>query len=410
MVEPEKVRCRICGGNVSEFLDLGRQPLSDAFRAPDCTEEEFFYRLAVGRCELCTMVQMTEEVPRERMFHHGYPYRSSGSSVMRQHFTRTALRYIETELMGPDPFFVEIGCNDGVLLRTMAESGVRHLGFEPSGAVAATARGRGARVRSDFFDEPAGIALRDREGPADVVYSANTICHIPYMQSVLRGVDVLLGPSGVFVFEDPYLGDIIDKTAFDQIYDEHFFLFSARSVLAMAERSGFELVDVERLPVHGGEVRYTLARPGMRRRAGSVGRLLAWEDARGLAEPETLAGFAAAVGRVRSELPDLLRSLRDGGKTVVGYGATAKSATVTNHCGIGPDLVSYICDTTPAKQGRLTPGAHIPVRPPAAFAADRPDYALLFAWNHADEIMAKERRFRASGGRWIRYVPEVRVL
>ncbi|WP_182708208.1 class I SAM-dependent methyltransferase [Thermomonospora cellulosilytica] len=409
-MEEPVIECRICGGLVEEFLDLGRQPLSDAFLRPADVDAEFFYRLAVGRCASCTMVQLTEEVPRERMFHEGYPYHSSGSSVMREHFTRTALSLVETELTAADPFFVEIGCNDGVLLRTVAEAGIRHLGFEPSGGVAALAREQGVRVRGDFFEESTAVAVRETEGPADVIYSANTICHIPYMDSLLRGVDALLSPGGVFVFEDPYLGDIIEKTSFDQIYDEHFYLFSVRSVQAMAERFGFELVDVRRLPVHGGEVRYTLARAGARRPAPSVARLLDRERVQGLTEPETLRGFASSVTRIRDDLVGLLRSLRDDGRTVVGYGATAKSATVTNFCGIGPDLVSFVCDTTPAKQNRLTPGMHIPVRPPDAFAAADPDYALLFAWNHAEEIMAKEQWFRAAGGRWILYVPDVRVL
>ncbi|MFC4587097.1 class I SAM-dependent methyltransferase [Sphaerisporangium corydalis] len=402
--------CRICGGEVEEFLDLGRQPLSDAFPRPGDVEGEFFYRLAVGRCLACTMVQLMEEVPRERMFHEDYPYYSSGSSVMREHFTQTALSFIDTELTGENPFFVEIGCNDGVLLRTIAESGIRHLGFEPSVGVANVARERGVTVRTDFFEESTAIAVREANGPADAIFSANTICHIPYLDSLLRGVDALLTPGGVFVFEDPYLGDIVKKTSFDQIYDEHFYLFTVRSVQAMAARFGFELVNVERKPVHGGEVRYTIARAGARRPTPAVARMLAEEDAQGLAEPEVLNGFASAVARIREDLVRLLSSLREDGKTVAGYGATAKSATVTNFCGIGPDLVDYVCDTTPAKQHRLSPGVHIPVSPTETFAASYPDYALLFAWNHAEEIMAKEERFRESGGQWILYVPEVRVV
>jgi methylation protein EvaC len=243
-----------------------------------------------------------------------------------------------------------------------------------------------------------------------VIFAANTLCHIPYMDSILRGVDALLGPNGVFVFEDPYLGDIVAKTSFDQIYDEHFFFFTARSVQAMAERHGLELVDVERLSVHGGEVRYTLARAGARTPSAAVTELLAEEAARELAELPTLRLFADNVGRIRDGLVTLLRDLKAQGKVVAAYGATAKSATVTNFCGIGPDLVSYVCDTTPAKQHRLSPGTHIPVEPAEVFAGSYPDYALLFAWNHAEEIMAKEQDFRAHGGRWILYVPEVHVI
>lgn len=401
--------CNVCGGALRECVDFGRHPLSDAFLEPHGTEREFFFRLAMGICESCTTVQLVEQVPRERMFHEAYPYHSSGSSVMRRHFEQTAQYFLDAELTGRDPFLVEVGCNDGVMLRTIGKAGVRHLGVEPSGGVAELARGDGVRVRTDFFEESTAVDIRGTDGPADVIYAANTICHIPYIDLIFRGVDALLKPGGVFVFEDPYLGDILDRTSFDQVYDEHFFFFTVRSVQAAAERFGFELVDVERLPVHGGEVRYTVARSGQREPSAAVAELAAAEQAHGLADPAALERFGADVRRIRGDLVSLLRGLRAEGHRVVGYGATAKSATVTNYCGIGPDLVSFVCDTTPAKQGRLMPGSHIPVRPPEAFADPYPDYALLFAWNHAEEIMAKEQAFRDAGGQWILYVPDVHV-
>jgi methylation protein EvaC len=403
------ITCQVCGGTVEEFLDLGRQPLSDAFLTARDIPDEYFFRLAAGVCRSCTLVQLVEEVPRERMFHADYPYYSSGSSVMRAHFERTARGLLADELARPDPFLLEIGSNDGVLLRTIHEAGVRHVGFEPSAKVAAAAMEHGVRVRGEFFDAATAADVRDSDGPADVIFSANTICHIPYIGSILEGVRTLLAPDGVFVFEDPYLGDIVTKTSFDQIYDEHFFLFAARSVQALVGRFDLELVDVERLSVHGGEVRYTIAHAGARKPADAVADLIAVEDTQGLADPRTLRRFAARTAKIRDDLVVLLHRLRAQGRTVVGYGATAKSATVTNYCGIGPDLVSYVCDTTPAKQGKLTPGAHIPVRPAEAFSEPYPDYALLFAWNHADEIMTKEQGFRQAGGRWIRYVPSVHI-
>ncbi|GHH51111.1 class I SAM-dependent methyltransferase [Streptomyces candidus] len=403
-------KCRICESEVSEFLDLGRQPLSDAFLKPADIDNEFFYRLAVGVCGTCTMVQLVEEVPREKMFHEDYPYHSSGSSVMTEHFASTAREFLESELKSADPFVVELGCNDGIMLKTVSDAGVRHLGVEPSGGVAEVARSRGIRVRNDFFEESTATAIRSADGPADVIYAANTLCHIPYMDSILRGVDALLGPDGVFVFEDPYLGDIVEKTSFDQIYDEHYFFFTARSVSEMASRFGLELVDVRRLPVHGGEVRYTLARAGARSATPAVAALVAEENARSLSALPTLESFASNVARIRTDLNALLRRLRAEGRSVAAYGATAKSATVTNYCGIGPDLVDYVCDTTPAKQDRLSPGAHIPVVPAEEFSRAYPDYALLFAWNHAEEIMRKEQGFKESGGKWIFYVPTVHVV
>jgi methylation protein EvaC len=405
-----EVACRVCGGRVEEFADLGRQPISQRFRTPGDTSTEFFFRLAVGQCRACTLVQLLEEVPRELMFREDYPFTSSGSTMMSGHFADVAKELLHTELRKSDPFIVEIGSNDGVMLRSMRDAGVRHLGFEPSGAVAGMARAAGVRVATTFFEEASARAAVAADGPADVVYSANTICHIPYLDSIFRGLQALLAPDGVFVFEDPYLGDVVEKTAFDQIYDEHFYLFSVRSVQAVAQRFGFELVDVRRLPVHGGELRYTLARAGTRQPTQAVAALSAEEDARGLADPATLARFAARISEIRDALIAELSSLRRSGKRVVGYGATAKSATLLNLCRIGPGLLPFICDSTPSKQGMVTPGMHIPVRPPGAFADPYPDVALLLAWNHAEEIMAKETEFRRNGGRWLLYVPELHVV
>jgi len=402
--------CRICGGAVTEFFDFGRQPISDAFRTPGQTDEEYYFRLAVGCCDTCKMTQLTEEVPRERMFHQEYPYRTSESTSMSKHFQQVARRFIETELIGPDPFVVEIGSNDGVMLRTISEAGIRHLGVDPSGGAAQLAEEANVRVRVDFFEEASAVDIKANDGQADVIFSANTFSHIAYIDSILRGVAELLAEDGVFVLEERYLADILGTSAFDQIYDEHFYLFSVTAVRNLAERFGFELVDVEHMPVHGGAIRYFLAFPGKRPVSPAVAEFLAEEDAAGLVEKSTFERFATNVRRTRDELMALLRDLRAEGRTVVGYGATAKSATAINYCGITPELVPFTCDSTPSKQGKLMPGSHIPVRPPAAFGAPYPDYALLFAWNHAEEIMAKERAFRESGGKWILYVPRVHVV
>jgi methylation protein EvaC len=402
--------CRVCGGRVQEFLDLGDQPTANGFLLPQDAAGVFTFRLAVGTCESCTMVQLLDEVPQEFRYHADYRYHASGSASHRKHFRDNAERFLRTELTGDDPFIVEIGCNDGVMLGTIAEAGVRHLGVEPSTNVAQIAASKGVRVLTEFFDESTAAAIGDEHGLADVVFGATTICHISHIDSVLRGLDKLLTPKGVFVFEEPYLGTLFDRMAFDQIYDEHVFYFSVTSVARMASRYGFELVDAEHIPMHGGEIRYTLARLGARTPAPSVARLLADEQARNMTDPKTCARFGEDVTRIRRELFALLTELKADGKSVVGYGAPAKCTTVTNYCGIGTDLVPFVCDSTPAKQGRLVPGSNLPVRPPSAFADPYPDYALLFAWNHAEEIMANETAFRASGGRWIRYIPEVHVL
>ncbi|WP_460442098.1 methyltransferase domain-containing protein [Amycolatopsis stemonae] len=403
-------KCRVCDGRVVEFVDLGDQPTANGFLLPHEVEGEFRFRLAVGSCEDCTMVQLMEEVPQELRYHAGYRYQASGSAGHRKHFRADAEWFLANELTGPDPFIVEIGCNDGVMLSTIAEAGVRHLGVEPSGNVADLARAKGVQVLSAFFDAQTAAAVRGAHGAADVIFGANTICHIAHVESLFRGIDALLSDNGIFVFEEPYLATIIEGMAFDQIYDEHVFYFSAGSVRAMAERFGFELVHAEHIAMHGGEVRYTIARPGARTPSASLDALLAEEEAGKLSEPLTFARFGRNVERIRDDLVGLLTDLRAQGKTVVGYGAPGKSSTVTTYCGITTDLIPFVVDSTPGKQGHLLPGSHLPVKPPAAFSDAYPDYAVLFAWNHAEEIMAKEEAFRAAGGQWIRFVPEVEVL
>jgi methylation protein EvaC len=225
-----------------------------------------------------------------------YPFLSSSSSRMSRHFLGVADELIRTALTGSDPFLVEIGSNDGTMLRAAREAGVRHLGFEPSGDVAQRAAAHGVRVVEEFVGEDTAREVAAAEGRADVIFAANTMSHIPDLGAVLRGVRALLAPDGVFVFEDPYVGDVIENTAFDQIYDEHFSLFSARSVGEAARRCGLELVDVRRVPVHGGEVRCTLARRGGRPPSTAVGaeEIVAKEP-----------GFRESGGRWLVHVPDL---------------------------------------------------------------------------------------------------------
>ncbi|KLO37882.1 SAM-dependent methyltransferase [Mycobacterium nebraskense] len=402
--------CRLCEGGVREVLDLGPQPVSNAFVTPEEAAEVPFFRLAIGLCTSCTMVQQLDEVPPNQMFHAEYPYRASGSSLIRKHGRDVARQLIQTCPGGQDGFVVEIGSNDGVMLKTLSEAGIRHLGVDPAAVAADVAQTNGVNVLKDFFNASTATKIRDEHGPAQVIYSANAISHISYLDSIFRGVDTLLAPEGLFVFEDRYLGDILKCVYFDQIYDEHIYLFSVRSVQAMAARFGFELVDVEHLPLHGGSIRYTVARPGSSEPSAAVAKFLAREESEGLAEEATFVEFSAAVDCIRTDLVTLLRDLRSDGRRVVGYGATSRSATVMNYCGIGPDLLPIVCDSTPEKQGRLTPGTRIPVCPPESFSNPYPDYALLFAWNHAEEIMAKERRFHENGGRWILYAPKVHLV
>ena len=401
--------CLICATRLEPFLSFGKMPIANGFLTREEIADEYFFELKVAHCPSCQMVQLTELVDRERMFHGDYAFFSSTSVRMAEHFERYAGWVRDTHLPDPDPFVVEIGSNDGILLRHFAHAGVRHLGVEPSANVAAVARERGVETVCEFFDAALARRIVSERGPADALLGANVMCHIPYIHSVFEGAVALLKPQGVLVFEDPYLGDIVEKTSYDQIYDEHAFYFSVASIGALAERHGLSVVDVLPQEVHGGSMRYVLARRGTHRVAAAVARQRETEQALGLDRPATYDALRRRIEASRDALRRLLLEVKARGQRVVGYAATSKSTTVTNYCGITPDLVEFISDTTPTKQGKLSPGAHIPVRPYADFAARYPDYALLFGWNHAQEIRAKEVAFRAAGGKWIEYVPEVRI-
>jgi methylation protein EvaC len=399
-------KCLVCQSAIEPFLSFGKMPIANRFLRADEFEDERFFELQVAFCAECAMVQLTSFVDREEMFHESYAFYSSTSRRMTSHFAELAADVTARYLTSPDPFVVEIGSNDGILLRHFAGS-CRHLGIEPSANVAKVAMERGIHTLSRFFDEELAREIAAEHGQADVFLGANVMCHIPYIHSVAAGIRTLLKPTGVLVFEDPYLGDILEKTSYDQIYDEHALYFSVSSVSRLFEEYGMEVVDAVPQNVHGGSMRYVVAHRGAHRVSDAVAQRRSREREIGLHLPQTYDRFRENVERSREALVARLREIRRGGDRIVGYGATSKSTTVTNYCGITPDLVEFISDTTPIKQGKFSPGTHIPVKPYQAFSERYPDVALLFAWNHGDEILEQERAFRERGGRFLLYVPQV---
>lgn len=384
-------------------------PLANGFLTPDQFGDEYFFTLRAGYCPNCTLVQLIEQPDRERMFNEHYPFFSATSARMVAHFEAIARNLIDRGL-GPDPLVVEIGSNDGTLLRPFAEAGIRHIGIEPSASVAAAATARSVNTVCRFFDEALAHELVAEHGQAHAVIAANALSHVGDLHSVVAGIRTLLATTGVAVIEDPYWANVVDQTAFDQIYDEHASYFTLTSVQALFSQHGLAVIDVLPQPVHGGSLRYLIAPDGQRSVSGRVADLLARERASGLHLRATFTAFRERVMANGEALVARLHECKRLGQRVVGYGATSKSTTVINRFGITGDLVDFICDTTPAKHGTFTPGAHIPVRSHAEFAAAYPDRALLFLWNHAAEVFAKEQGFTQSGGRWITYVPRVEEI
>src|SRR5438128_12270286 len=335
-------KCLICHAATEPFMSFGKMPLANGFLTAGQFRNEYFFELVVAFCPSCCMVQLSEQPSREKMFTPNYAYFSSTSMSMATHFEKFAHQVMADHLPPHDPFVVEIGCNDGILLEHFAQGGIRHLGIEPSANVAQVAANKGLRTLLQYFDEDLAREIVAEYGQADAVLGANVLCHIPYLHSVVAGIKILLKPGGVLVFEDPYLGDILAKTSYDQIYDEHAFYFSVTSVRHLFERHGLEVVDVRPQNIHGGSMRYVVAHEGARKGSAAVMAQCEREKALGLEQPETFEGFRRRTERSRKELMALLYKLKRVGKRVVGYGATSKSTTVINYCGINHDLVEVI--------------------------------------------------------------------
>jgi len=403
------MQCRVCGATIDSFMSFGEMPIANGFLAESNFANEYFYELAPAYCENCTIVQITEQPDPRQMFHEEYAFFTRTSSYMVEHFHHYAQWVMENHVENEDPFIVELGSNDGALLEYFAKREIRHLGIEPSLNVANEAKKYHINCLVDFFSENVAEKICLEFGQADVIMAANVMCHIPDLHAVAQGVCKLLKPNGVLIFEDPYLGDVIKKTSFDQFYDEHVYMFSINSVSKMFSQHGLELIDVTPQTTHGGSMRYVLSRKGERNKSASLNKHLEYENSLGLRSPSVYQTFKQKCERHKEQLLEILTKKQRDGNRVVGYAATSKSTTVLNYCNIGPDLIEYISDTTPLKHGKFTPGSHIPVRAYDQFTNNYPDYAVLFAWNHEKEIINKETNYRMSGGKWITFVPDVRI-
>ena len=402
-------KCLICSSNYQPFVDFGEMPIANAFVTKENIKNEYYFPMKVGFCEICKMVQLIEQPDREKMFHEKYAFFSSTSNYMELHFKKFADSVSEIQNLNENSFVVELGCNDGIMLQNFVADNIPCLGVEPSKNVAQVAMDKGIEIVTEFFDKHLAEKIIQSHQKADVILSANVMCHIPYAHSIFDGIKTILKENGVFMFEDPYLGEVIKKTSFDQIYDEHVFLFSALSVSYLANMHGLELVNIHIQPTHGGSMRYTMAHKGMKSVSKNVINLIKQEQKIGLDKKQSYLGFTDSIDKIKVDLIKLLTKLKNDGKKVVAYGATSKSTTVTNYFGVTPELVECIYDTTPIKQNKLSPGAHIPVLPYEQFRESNADYVLLFAWNHATEIMEKEKEYMENKRHWITYIPEVKV-
>ncbi len=399
-------KCKICNKAAERIVSFGKMPIANGFlnRIPS---DEFFYNLSVAFCPECFMVQLDETVKPDMLFNADYQFISSTSDAMAGHFEKISAEILEKISGKSNPFVIELGCNDGIMLRHIAARGVKHLGIEPSGNVASLARNNGVKVLESFFNEPVASQIVRDYGQADVICGSNVFCHIENINSVFKGIGILLKNDGVLFFEDPYLLSIIKKSAFDQIYDEHIYYFSGLSVSKLARKHDMQLVDMHPQDVHGGSMRYYLKNSLSNTANNKVGEFLSEEKALNLDRLHGYSTFKDNVDKICSDLRNTLSDIKRKGNRIVAYGATSKSTTLLNYAKIGPEIIDYICDITPNKINKYTPGMHIPIKSHEAFVKDTVLYALLLAWNHKKEILEKEKEYRRKGGKFITYFPEV---
>ena len=386
------------------FLDLGIQPIANNFLS-SLEEEEYRFNLTVEFDDETKLVSLGEFVKPELMFNDSYVYYSSNSKTMQKHFKDYANALKEE--FSPNQV-MEIGSNDGVFVKNFSSDTT--VAIEPCGNFAKITNSAGYKTYDKFWNLETAEQIIKNHGKRDLISSSNCVCHMQNLDEAFSAINKCLTDDGIFVFEDPSLLKMLERVSYDQIYDEHAHIFSVTALQNLLNRNGMEIFRVESLVVHGGSNRIYACKLGTRKAENSVLENLLLEKEYGIQKLATYKEFAKKVATSKSSLIKLLVDMKNKGKKVVSYGATSKSTTVFNYCGIGPDLIDYIVDTTEAKQGKLSPGMHIPVIPPQSGFDDTVDIAFLGAWNYEREILTKEEGFLKNGGRFITHIPCVRII
>ena len=389
---------------------MGSMPIPNGFLAKEnLRKPEPRYPLGVMVCKSCWLMQLTHIIPPDLMFRN-YLYIPSTSTTMLKHFESMADSLVQDLKIKPGSLVIDIGSNDGTLLSFFKNQEMKVLGIDPATNLVQIANLKGIETIGDFFNKNVAIRIAKQRGKAALITGTNVLAHVDNIHEVCEGIKLLLGDGGVFVAEFPYLADLLRKNEFDTIYHEHLSYFSLGPLITLFNKHQLVIYDIKKLPTHGGSIRIYVAKKSAKKPIQSIVKDFVREEK--LKKLYTIAPyeeFARRVGIIKRDLVSYLKQLRAQGKRIVGYGASAKGNVLMNYCGIDTKLLDYVVDSIPYKQGRYTPGTHIPIFPETRLKTHRPHYALLTAWNFEEEILLKQIAYRERGGQFIITIPYLRI-
>ena len=405
--------CRHCATPLgAPFIDLGHQPPSNAYLSADGLDApEVHFPLRAYICTTCWLAQLPAHAGAADLFTPDYAYFSSTSRGWLAHCEAYVAAMADRFGLGADSRVIEIASNDGYLLQFVAGRGIPCLGIEPTASTAAAARGRGIETLELFLGAGTGAQVAASHGQADLIPANNVFAHVPDINDFVRGIAALLKPQGVATFEFPHLLSQLEGLQFDTIYHEHYSYLSLTAAARVLAGAGLRVFDLEELPTHGGSLRLFVCHEGANHaEAPAVAAFRAREDTFGLSRAETYQSLQGEAERIKDDLVAFLIAEKRAGRSVAAYGAAAKGNTLLNFAGIKPDLLPYVCDAAPSKQGRFMPGSHIPIVAPDRLAETRPDTVLILPWNIAPEVAQSMAQVREWGGRFAIAVPSLTFL
>ena len=392
-----------------KFLDLGLHPLANSYLSKTelkYPKKEYFYKLSVGFDTKSYLISLMNTVNPKRQYTNKYAHRASQSKTMRKSFKQIALKL--KKRFNPQKC-LEIGSNDGVFIRNFNKKQV--VAVEPCKNLAKITKVNGFKTYPEFWTKKLARKILKTHKFVDLFFSANTISHIPNLKETFGAINLLLSKDGILVVEDPYIGSVLKSNSYDQFYDEHAYVFSLLSISKVINLSNLRIFDAEKISTHGGSMRYYICKKeGKFKTTKRFRHLLSKEKKQGLDKISTYKKFSDRVKKSKKDLVNILKNLKKKRKKIISYGATYKSTTVFNYCNIGKNYLDYVTDTTPNKQGKFTPGKHVPIISPGDGFNDNVDYAFLGAWNFKKEIVSKEKKFIKRGGRFITHVPTPKII